>query len=75
MNNTNITLEKHLETFVNTQIQNGRYNSINEVICAGLRILEKHEAKTEALRNALIEGENSGRAEYSLDKLNNELDH
>jgi hypothetical protein len=31
-----------------------------------------NNTKVEALRNALIEGENSGRAEYSLDKLNKE---
>ncbi len=32
------------------------------MVRAGLRLLEEHEAKVEALREALIEGEQSGPA-------------
>ena len=74
MSNTSITLGKRFETFVTTQVQSGRYGSVSEVIRAGLRILEERETKIEALRAALIEGENSGKANYSLDKLTKELD-
>jgi len=74
MSNTSITLGKRFETFVNWQVQSGRYGSVSEVIRAGLRVLEEREAKTAALRLALIEGKNSGKAKYSLDKLNKELD-
>ena len=74
MSNTSITLGKHFETFTNAQVKSGRYGSVSEVIRAGLRILEEHEIKKEALRIALIEGENSGKADYSLDKLSKELD-
>ena len=61
MSNTSITLGKHFEDFANEQVKSGRYGSVSEVIRAGLRILEEHEAKIEALRSALIEGENSGK--------------
>ena len=74
MSNTSITLGKHFEDFANEQVKSGRYGSVSEVIRAGLRILEEHEAKIEALRAALIEGENSGKADYSLKKLSTELD-
>ena len=39
-----------------------------------LRFLEEREVKLNALRRALIEGEESGFVEYSLDGLFKELD-
>ena len=74
MNNTSITLGKRFEDFLTAQVQSGRYASVSEVIRAGLRILEEYETGIEALRVALIEGENSGKVKYSLDKLIKELD-
>ena len=74
MRNTSIILGERFEAFTNKQVQSGRYGSVSEVIRAGLRILEEHENKAEVLRLALIEGENSGKADYSLDKLTKELD-
>ena len=74
MRNTSISLGDRFEAFANAQVQSGRYGSVSEVIRAGLRILEDREIKAEALRMALIEGENSGKAVYSLDKLVEELD-
>lgn len=58
--NTSIFLWDHLEGFINQQIKSGRYDSASEVVRAGLRLLEEHERKDVALRQALIEGENSG---------------
>ncbi|WP_159947104.1 type II toxin-antitoxin system ParD family antitoxin [Rhizobium sp. 18065] len=58
--NTSITLGDHFAGFVDEQIQTGRYESTSEVVRAGLRLLEEHEAKVKALQNALIEGEQSG---------------
>jgi len=74
MRNTSISIGDRFEAFANAQVQSGRYASVSEVIRAGLRILEEREIKAEALRIALIEGEKSGKADYSLDKLVEELD-
>jgi len=58
--NTSISLGDHFTSFIETEVAKGRYASTSEVIRAGLRLLEEHEAKLEALRGALIEGEESG---------------
>ena len=57
---TSIVLGDELSDFIDTQVAKGRYGSSSEVVRAGLRLLEEHEAKLEALRAALIEGERSG---------------
>jgi antitoxin ParD1/3/4 len=72
--NTSVTLGEHFETFIASQIQDGRFASASEAIRAGLRLLEEHEMKLVALRRALQEGENSGFAAYSLQGLLEELD-
>ncbi len=55
-----ITLDEHLTGFIDRQIEEGRYGSASEVVRAALQLLEEHEVKLEALRSALIEGEQSG---------------
>lgn len=72
--NTSVTLGEHFEKFLAQQIEAGRYNSASEAIQAGLRLLEEHEIKLEALRHALIEGEKSGAADYSLQAVIDELE-
>jgi antitoxin ParD1/3/4 len=57
---TSIVLGDQLNTFVDTQVAKGRYGSSSEVVRAGLRLLEEHEARLETLRQALVEGEKSG---------------
>jgi antitoxin ParD1/3/4 len=61
--NTSISLGDHFSRFVDRQLAQGRYGSASEVVRAGLRLLEEHEIKLEALRAALIEGEQSGPSE------------
>lgn len=72
--NTSITLGQHFDTFIAQQVKSGRFASASETVRAGLRLLEEHEAKLAALRQALQDGEDSGFEEYSLDGLMAELD-
>ena len=60
--NTSITLGDHFEAFIGSQIKAGRFGNRSEVVRASLRLLEEHEQKVEALRQALIDGEASGDA-------------
>ncbi|MBS0588627.1 MAG: type II toxin-antitoxin system ParD family antitoxin [Proteobacteria bacterium] len=73
-NNTSVTLGEHFEKFLAQQIETGCFSSTSEAIQAGLRLLEEHEIKLEALRHALIEGEKSGIADYSLQAIIDELE-
>jgi antitoxin ParD1/3/4 len=72
--NTSVTLGEHYEKFILHAIEEGRYGSTSEAIRAGLRLLEERETKLKILRKALMQGEQSGPANYSLEDLNRELD-
>ena len=61
--NTSIVLSEHFQTFIADQVEEGRYGSASEVVRAGLRLLESHEAKMAALRAAVKDGLNSGKPE------------
>lgn len=72
--NTSVTLGPYYEKFIAQQVSRGRFGSASEAIRAGLRLLEERESKLTLLRRALIEGEESGAADYSLKGLIEELD-
>jgi antitoxin ParD1/3/4 len=63
----NINLTPQLDKFVDTRIKRGHYANASEVLRAGLRALEKVEkedkAKLDAIRSAVLAGEQSGIAE------------
>lgn len=61
--NTSVSLGDHFADFVDRQVAGGRYGSASDVVRAGLRLLEEHETRLEALRTALVEGEGSGTAQ------------
>jgi antitoxin ParD1/3/4 len=67
---TSISLGDHFSEFVEQQLSRGRYGSASEVVRAGLRLLEDHETKLQALRAALIAGEGSGpSAPFDVDQF------
>ncbi|RRI03127.1 type II toxin-antitoxin system ParD family antitoxin [Mesorhizobium tamadayense] len=61
--NTSITLGDQYDTFIQRQIEKGRFGSACEAVRAGLRLLEEQELKLEQLRTAIDEGDLSGSPE------------
>ncbi len=59
LRNTSVTLGEHFDKFVAEKIHQGRFQSVSEVVRAGLRKLETDEIKLQALREKLLAGENS----------------
>lgn len=58
--NTSILLGDYFNTFINEQIQSGKYASASEVIREALRLFEKTETKKAELIKELKKGEKSG---------------
>ena len=65
-NTTSINLGDHFTGFLSRLTEKGRFGSVSEAVRAALRLLEQEEAKFEALNNALIEGEDSGKSTQSF---------
>ena len=58
--NTSVALGTHFVNFIESQVDGGRYGTASDVVRAGLRLLEEHEAKFNALKHSLNDGLNSG---------------
>jgi antitoxin ParD1/3/4 len=60
----NVNLTQELDSFLLARVRSGRYENASEVVRAALRTLEReervYEAKLEALRAAIDEGDRSG---------------
>ncbi|QJR04508.1 type II toxin-antitoxin system ParD family antitoxin [Sphingobium yanoikuyae] len=52
--NTSIVIGDHFSQFVSEQVRSGRYGSTSDVVRAGLRLLEEHEARLRALGDIMV---------------------
>ncbi|MDX3927287.1 MAG: type II toxin-antitoxin system ParD family antitoxin [Shinella sp.] len=48
---------EHFESFIDKQVESGRFNNASEVVRAGLRLLERDETKLAELKRLIQEGE------------------
>ena len=70
MRNTSFSLGLHFDAFIDGEVESGRYSTASEVVRAALRLLQDHETRLAALRNALEEGKASGSAvDYSVERV------
>lgn len=58
--NTSFSLDEHYSAFIDDEVASGRYRSASDVVRSALRLLEDRETHLRALRQALVDGENSG---------------
>jgi antitoxin ParD1/3/4 len=47
----------HFDSFIARQVEAGRFNNASEVVRAGLRLLEDHEAELRRVRDAIAEAD------------------
>lgn len=66
---TSVTIGPQLDEFVSKLIASGRYGSTSEVVRSALRLLERQENQTAALRTAVEAGERSGESDESLHEI------
>jgi antitoxin ParD1/3/4 len=72
--NTSILLGDYFDSFINKQVNSGKFSSASEVIRAALRVFEHEEYKKSELINELRKGEDSGFVkEFDRDKFLNSL--
>ena len=67
-----VSLGEHWNDFIDNMLKSGRYASTSELMRDSLRLLEEKEATSQldALRKALIAGEESGSAgELDINKI------
>ena len=71
--NTSIVLGNHFDDFVSRKVSDGRFASTSEAVRAGMRLLEEHEAKLEALRQALDQGFSSEFRDFDINRTKRRL--
>ncbi len=68
MASTSLSLNEHWQSFINREIETGRYSSASEVVRAALRELEEKGERLAVLRAHLAEGaEQAERGEFVTD--------
>ncbi|HDU8496910.1 TPA: type II toxin-antitoxin system ParD family antitoxin [Morganella morganii] len=63
---TSVTIGKQLDSFVTRLVNSGRYGSASEVMRSALRLLEQQETNNDVLRQAVIDGLESGESPLTL---------
>ncbi len=58
--NTSISLGEYFENYIASQVETGHYGNRSEVVRDALRGHEERQRRVEALRQALVVGEESG---------------
>lgn len=71
----NVSLPDPMKDWVESQAQGGRYANSSDYVRDLIRRDQAYQEKRWALIQALIDGENSGDADYSLEALLQELDN
>ncbi|MDN5940017.1 MAG: type II toxin-antitoxin system ParD family antitoxin [Salinisphaera sp.] len=72
---TSVTIGPQLDEFVSKLIASGRYGSTSEAIRSALRLLERQENQTQALKAAIEAGERSGESSQSLRQIAEQVKH
>lgn len=58
-----VTVSEHAASFVARELESGRFCTVDEVVEAGLIMLEEEQMRAERLRELLIKSENDGPGE------------
>ena len=74
----NVHLGERFEAFIQDQIREGRYQNVSEVVRAGLRLLEDHEAERkrqdEYMKAAITASMDDPRPPIPIDEVFDELE-
>lgn len=66
---TSVSVGEQLDTFITRMVDSGRYGSASEVMRSALRLLEQQELRDQAVRQAVVEGLESGESPRSLREI------
>ncbi|MBK0089956.1 type II toxin-antitoxin system ParD family antitoxin [Erwinia sp. S59] len=66
---TSVSVGEQLDTFITRMVDSGRYGSASEVMRSALRLLEQQESRDQAVRQAVVEGLESGGSPRSLREI------